>query len=206
MGSGGGSFPRARDWPLSPGQQPPPGARAIKLTQRVVAWVDDEDNDSIAQWPWFAHLARTCEAWYAKRNRPLGGRKQASELMHRVIMNAPLGTDVDHREHHFLARVVDNRKSNLRLCTRQENCRNQRKPRGQRASIYKGVTFHKKWRGGSWIARVALGNGQYDRLGRFDSEVHAAMAYDYSVRKHFGEFARTNFPACEGPTWGAPDA
>ncbi len=83
----------------------------------------------------------------------------------------------------------DNRWSNLRAATKQQNTRNRVKNVGC-TSVYKGVSWHKKsklWRSYSCV------DGRYVHLGNFESEVEAAKAYDNFVTKVFGEFAKPNF-------------
>ncbi len=108
--------------------------------------------------------------------------------MHRQIMHAPKGFDVDHRDHNTL----DNRRSNLRVCTRSQNLQNKR-PQGG-VSEYKGVRWHTQIR--RWHARIKL-NGKRTSLGCFTDEVKAAKAYDKAAREMFGEFACTNFKETE---------
>lgn len=91
---------------------------------------------------------------------------------------------IDHINHNGL----DNRISNLRICTKQQNCANTRKMT-LKSSKYKGVSWHSKNQ--MWIARVRKLNNL--NIGSFDSEKKAAMAYDYFAIKAFGDFANTNF-------------
>ena len=103
--------------------------------------------------------------------------------MSRVIMNCPKGKEVDHKN----GNTLDNRHSNLRVCTHQENCRN-RRPNKNCVSSYKGVSWFK----GKWTAIINC-NGKHRYLGRFKNEIDAAKAYDKAAKKAFGEFACLNF-------------
>jgi hypothetical protein len=47
---------------------------------------------------------------------------------------------------------------------------------------------------GRWRASVSGRKGKGDHIGRFDSEIEAALAYDRVVEKEFGLKAFTNFP------------
>ena len=86
---------------------------------------------------------------------------------------------------------LNNQRSNLRLCTKQENNWNQRKTKNQRTSKYKGVCLDKgrnKFR-----STISLNNNQI-WIGYFDTETEAASAYDEKARELFGKFGRFNFP------------
>lgn len=105
--------------------------------------------------------------------------------MHRVLLDAPDGMLVDHVNGNGL----DNRRSNLRLCTQQENQRNRQHGLGVH-SRFRGVTLHTK--SGRWQAQIKV-DGKSLYLGLFDDEREAARAYDAAAREHFGEFANPNF-------------
>ena len=105
--------------------------------------------------------------------------------MHRLILNAMKGMDVDHINHDGL----DNRRSNLRLCTRSENLRNQRALRS--STGLKGIHLDKRGRWTAYIKPNAQKSHKF--LGYFDNAIDAAVAYDAAARQHYGEFARTNF-------------
>ena len=107
--------------------------------------------------------------------------------MHRLIMGDPRGIYIDHVNHNTL----DNRRENLRLATNQENQRNQLKQVRQHGCIskYKGVS---RDGGGGWKAYFTI-NYKYIHIGRFQSELVAASAYDAAAIHHFGQFAHTNF-------------
>ena len=158
------------------------GAKLIPLTQDKFAIVDAEDYEWLNQYKWYASRNENGD-YYAKRMER-GTRRQI--IMHRVITEAPPGLLVDHRNHNGL----DNRRSNLRICTKAENVRNQL-PRGG-TSRYKGVSWSKSNK--KYAATIRC-NKQRFHLGWFDDEIAAAKAYDEKARELFGEFAYLNFPA-----------
>lgn len=103
--------------------------------------------------------------------------------LHRMILNAPKGTQVDHIDHDTL----NNRRSNLRLATPAENSRNMRKKTAKYE--YKGIYFQY----GHWAAAVRV-NGETKRIGQLQSAEAAAREYDKLARFYHGEFACLNFP------------
>jgi len=58
-------------------------------------------------------------------------------------------------------------------------------------SKYKGVSWRKDR--SRWIAEITV-NDRTRRVGSFEVEKWAALAYDKAARKYFGEFAYLNFP------------
>ncbi len=106
--------------------------------------------------------------------------------LHRLLLDAPAGMQVDH----VSGDSLDNRVANLRLCGQRGNQANQRVA-GHGASRYKGVVASGRRR--PWVAQIGVDyRGIY--LGSFMSEKDAALAYDAAARRYFGEFARLNFP------------
>lgn len=104
--------------------------------------------------------------------------------LHRIVMGANKGDVVDH----INGDKGDNRKCNLRKCTVAQNAWNSGKRRSG-SSKYKGVYL----RGKRWHACIMV-NAKTIRLGGFDEELAAAIAYDVAARKYHGEFAKTNLP------------
>ena len=150
--------------------------KEIELTQGKVALVDDEDYECLARHEW--RTLKNCNRYYAARSRSI--------LMHRVIMNAQKGQEIDHKDGNGL----DNRRTNLRFCTRSQNNQNRRKTWG--SSQYKGVSWWK--RDNEWEVSIKHNKKQY-HLGHYKDEIHAAKVYDAKAKELFGEFAYLNFSA-----------
>jgi len=110
-----------------------PNARYIPLTQGRFAIVDAEDYEELAKRKWF--FAGQGKTGYAVSQQ---SRREKRVWMHRLIMKAPKGLYVDHIDWNGL----NNRESNLRLCTAAENSQN-RGPIANCYSRYKGVSWHK---------------------------------------------------------------
>ncbi len=150
--------------------------RRIPLTQGLFALVDAADYERLIQYKWCAVRRGKNVYAYACVNG-----KQVS--MHRYIMKAPKGWVVDHIRHNG----VDNRRSNLRLCTEEQNHAN-RGPRGG-SSRFVGVYR----RGKKWAAEISWRAENY-YLGTFDDEIEAAQARDRKARELHGKHAYLNFP------------
>ncbi len=158
--------------------------KRISLTQGKFALVDDEDFERINQYKWYA--GKNKRTYYAGRHFC----SRTTIRMHRVIMNAPKGMEVDHRDGNGL----NNCKGNLRFCTQSQNQQNQQALQGG-TSLYKGVSSHTKDK--KWRACITLNSKTY-YLGNFYNEIKAALAYDEKAKELFGEFAYLNFPETNG--------
>lgn len=162
----------------------------VVLHGGAIALVDDEDLQSIAQYKWYLS-----SHGYAVRTIHVSGNKkdgvvQRGEAMHRVVMKAVKGQQIDHINRNRL----DNRKSNLRFCSSMENTwnRSSAKP----SSGYVGV---RKETANVWAARLA-----HKTLGYYSSAEKAAQARDLAALKERGSFATLNFNANELPEFVEP--
>ena len=151
--------------------------KAIELTMDKFALIDDEDHPKISGYNW--SVSEVGVNSYAA-SRP----KEGTVYMHRVIIGAQKGQEVDH----INGNGLDNRKANLRFCTRSQNNQNQRK-RPNLTSKYKGVSRHKNAK--KWQVHIK-GEHRQIWLGNFDTEQEAACVYNNAAIEIFGEFARLN--------------
>lgn len=171
-------------------------SREIPLTKGYVAIVDDDDFEQLSATKWCVKISGKYRYAYGWVPIPTYNRwrqvvkRGRSELMHRYITGAEPGQQVDHVNHNGL----DNRRENLRLCSRAENQANQL-PRGG-SSCYRGVSWYKPSQ--KWVAQLQSGGAHVYRE-YFNDEVDAAKAYDAAAREQFGEFANLNFPEDREP-------
>ena len=150
----------------------------IPLSQRKVAIIDDEDYALVSQYNWYTR--KTKHNFYATCHVYKNG-KRTTIAMHQLL--CPSDDFVDHKNGNGL----DNRRQNLRACTKHQNDMNRHYTHG--SSKYKGVSWNK--RDNKWQATIKYENkGRF--LGYYISEQEAALAYNEAALKYFGEFARLN--------------
>ena len=170
--------------------------KKIKLTQNKEAIVDDEDYERLMEHKWCAHkCSNNKDKFYVERMAPVDSNgKQKIIYIHRVIMNAPKGMQVDH----INGNPLDNRRENLRICTNQQNGMNRGKPKDN-TSGYKGVTYMKKKKdmineySKPWYAQI-IHNQKKIHLGCYKTKEEAARAYDKKAIELHGEYATLNYP------------
>lgn len=150
----------------------------LQLSKGYIALIDDADLEWLSQWKWSVTVVRGIP--YARRNEQKGGN-QKSIRMARLIMDAPKGVQVDHRNKNSL----DNRRCNLRFATVPQNCQN-RKCRVNSLSGLKGV-LTRRYGFGAEIQAF----GVRIPLGTFKTAELAHAAYCKAAAKYHGQFAQT---------------
>lgn len=149
----------------------------LKNKRRVA--VDNDDFEKVAKYKWYCSSYNKGGCKYAVANIKVGGKTKTT-YMHRLIMDAPKGMQVDHINHNGL----DNRRSNLRLCTREQNQWNSRGMSNRKYSKYKGVSYDGKY----WVSAIVVSGINY-HLGRSRTEKEARARYVAKSRELRGEFA-----------------
>ncbi len=142
----------------------------VELTQGKFAKIDIEDIGRVKLSCWH----------YSKVGYPCSNRV----TLHRMIMNPPVGMVVDH----INGDKLDNRRINLRICTRTNNNQNSGCIK-IKTSKYKGVCWSKGKQ--KWIVQINS-NGKYYFVGCYKNEIDAAVAYNEKAKELHGEFARLN--------------
>lgn len=168
---------------------PGPSGAAMKLIEvsngRFFAMVDDDDYGVVSKHKWYARKTRNGRVWHARTPSPWPERETI--YMHRLILGAQKGQQVDHIDHNGL----NNTRSNLRLCDATQNLANARFIPG--LSGFRGVQFLPK--SGRWRARIIV-RKKHISLGCYADRQSAADAYRVAAQKYFGEFAVRDSCAC----------
>jgi hypothetical protein len=157
--------------------------KTIPLTKGKVALVDDDDYNEMSKHKWFVSVGKhTC---YATRH-PKGSSIVRKGLirMHREIARPAHGLGVDHKNGNGL----DNRRSNLRVCSLCQNNQNRKGKSGK----FKGV--RKSQSSVNPFSAIIKVNKVRIYLGCFPDEISAAHAYDRAAVYYHGQFAKLNFP------------
>lgn len=110
----------------------------------LICYIDLEDIDKIKPYRWCPYKSRYSDTFYVQST----GRKNFSRIpLHRFITNCPKGKEVDHINHNGL----DNRKSNLRVCTRTENMQNKLMYKNNKSG-YRNINWNKSNK--VWVVQV----------------------------------------------------
>ena len=124
-----------------------------------VAVVDDDDYEMLCLYRWSTNDCGYMQAYVDGRHC----------TMHRLIMNAQKGQELDH-----INRVkADNRKANLRWSSRRANSLNKENSYGE---ICTGVTLRRDRKRMRWQAQI-YHNGKHTFLGNFANKKDAENRY-----------------------------
>ena len=147
----------------------------IPLTKNQFAVVDDESYDYLNQWKW-----KLDSKGYAVRqtSRKLPPRKNI--YMHREIVKTPEGMFTDHKNFNRL----DNRKENLRICTKRQNQIHQFNSRNKTG--YRGISWNERDK--AWVVQISTELGIVKRKQVKDKEL-AIQIYKELSKEYYGEFA-----------------
>lgn len=133
--------------------------------------IDDEDYDLLSKFRF--HVQKGTRTFYAFTSNGIA--------VHKLIINSDF---VDH----INGNGMDNTRSNLRPCTRDQNNRNIKMSKNNKSG-YKGVSFEKSRK--KYVARICV-NYKNIVIGRFETPKAAAKAYNEVAFREFGEFAKLN--------------
>ncbi len=142
-----------------------------------VTLVSDVDYPVLREYSWSITEANASGKPYVRTT--VG---KTTIYMHRMIVQCPPTYKVDHVNGDGL----HNQRPNLRIASHDQNNLNRC---GWSKAGYKGVGLD----GRRYRARITV-QGDIRTLGRFDTAVEAAIAYDEAAHDLFGEFAWLNFP------------
>lgn len=127
-------------------------------------YIDEDDFELIKNFSWYEN-----DAGYA-----ISRINNKNIRMHRFIFNLTDNEIVDHKNHNTL----DNRKNNIRICTKKENNMNKKA---------KGVIFTR----GKYYAYITK-NYHRINLGYYDTQEVAIKARKEAEEKYFGEYSYDN--------------
>jgi len=141
--------------------------------------IDEEDKERVLIHRWclaggYAYYAGTTHTFF---------------LHNHLMEEIPEGKEIDH-----INRIkLDNRKSNLRICTHGENMVNQGL-RSNNSSGYTGVGYKPtNCEIRPWASAIG-----YEHIGHYATKEEAALVRDKAAKEIYGDFAVLNFP--NGPS------
>ena len=138
-------------------------------------FIDSADYPLVKGYRWHAVLPRG-GGFYAATST---GKDM---FIHQLLLGIK---DADHKDRNGL----NNRRSNLRPATRQQQQANRKKDAHGITSKFRGVSWHKETK--KFRAAIVFRDKQ-KHLGLFLNEADAARAYNKAAKEHFGEFASLN--------------
>jgi hypothetical protein len=149
-----------------------------------IAIVDKRDGWLLEKYKWSA-MGKSREKPFYAHSPTYAWENDASPRLHQAVTGHKWEM-IDHinRNGH------DNRKCNLRETDNSKNQRGKIKQYGfaesvGTSSVYKGVSKHH----GQWRARINV-DGQLKELGRFDTEVEAAVCYNHHAPASLRRFSK----------------
>ena len=147
----------------------------IELTQGYFAEIDDEDYPLVKDIKW--HVIKSKCSVYAVHSKRIKNKTEVL-LMHRLITKASKGEFVDHIDSNGL----NNKKSNLRICSHAENTRNSKVRKHSKTGI-RGV----REQFGKFQGQVCFNKNRYRKF--FNTIEEASDWVEKTRKKLHGDFA-----------------
>lgn len=169
----------------------------LNRKRQIYTQIDDSDAEWASQFRW--HASKQKYGIYARtflQKTP----KYIVGHMHRMLLNAPNDSLVDHKN----SDTLDNRRENLRLATPGQNGQNKR---GARIDSLTGARGVQQNRSGSFHAYVNV-DGKRVSLGTYET-LEAASAIAQEARRTlmpYSKEAEVNSPLLSKPAEKAPRA
>jgi hypothetical protein len=164
----------------------------IPITKGLFVTINSEDYELVLPYSWYAKKGKN--TYYA------ANKNKSVIYMHRLILGL---TDPNLKGDHIDHNGLNNCRNNLRVATNSQNNFNAVKRRGHASTKYKGIYYDRSRE--KWACEIKV-NKKKKYIGRFKSEVKAALAYNEAALKYYGEFAHLNditptisFPVEETP-------
>jgi len=143
---------------------------------------DDDDIMLLFNHKWRIRKWGASRTYYAESGSHISGGYRTN-CMHHLILGRKEGYVIDH----INGNGLDNRRANLRHATIAQNNYNAQAHSGKR---FKGTYFYASEKK-PWNAQIQV-NKKIHRLGRYDTEIEAARAYNEAAKKFHGQFAKLN--------------
>jgi hypothetical protein len=153
--------------------------------------IDDEDIERILKYKWqvfkgqqrgegYVYFVYGSGSGYGKQR----GKRHDRIHLHRLIINAPKGSIVDHAD----GNTLNNHKSNLRICNSVESARNRGVFKNNKTG-YRGVFFKKLGGINRFQTNISI-NGKIHNLGNYATAEAAAYIHEEVAKIVFGEYYR----------------
>lgn len=149
----------------------------IHLSRGRQAWIDRHDVGLCSPYRWTWHRSR-------KRTYAKASIKGTVLKLHRYLLNAKKGQQIDHRD----VDGLNCRRQNLRFATHAQNMCNRRRF-ANNTSGFTGVCFHKKNQ--KWVASIGAGK-TLRYIGSFFTKRAAAKARDHWAKRLHEDFHFSN--------------
>lgn len=145
--------------------------------------VDKEDIQKVKERAWSLSVyGYVTSSWNKKTHRTENVR------LHRFVLGMKKS---DKRQvDHINRNKLDNRKSNLRICTASENNAHMALTK-KNTSGHKGIYWTKYPQDRQWNARISF-NKKRIYIGAFATKEEASRAYNEAAKKYHGTFAHLN--------------
>lgn len=146
--------------------------------------IDDSDFFKVSQLKWHLLYDKCINGFYIITTLYTDNKKRTVYL-HRFVMGCPKDKIIDHINHNTL----DNRRCNLRICTKLENNKNVSIRKNKITSKLKGIYFKKA--DNKYVAQIGYNKNKI-HIGYFKTEKEAYEAYNNKALELFGEYANLN--------------